>query len=276
MGDAPYYVWEQWKWRLVLEELRANDLDFVIHVGDIFWRPCSDEHYRWVLERLNALPHPVVYTPGDNETFDCWEPQSGGYTPQSRFERVREIFFADPSHSLGGERIAVAHQSGEFIENARWSRNGIVFATADVIGSFNGMKTYPARTPEDDAISRRRTEAAAVWVKETFAEATNAPAVVIAFHANMYSETRNEHTKVWEPFLTTLEDEAARFAKPVLVVHGDGHDYIVDRPFRARNITRMQAPGSPLVGWVRVVVRRRGAAPAFTFEPQVVPRWKYF
>ena len=37
----------------------------------------------------------------------------------------------------------------------------------------------------------------------------------------------------------------------------------------------LQVPGSPLVGWVRVVVDPGGAGP-FTFESHVVPRWKYW
>jgi hypothetical protein len=34
-------------------------------------------------------------------------------------------------------------------------------------------------------------------------------------------------------------------------------------------------PGSPSVGWVRVVVTP-GVQPSFTFEPRVVPGWKYW
>jgi len=277
MGDAPYTFWDELKWPLLLRELRSNELAFMVDVGDIFWRPCTDEHYRRILGDLNGLPYPVVYTPGDNETFDCWERGSGGFTPQSRFARVRQIFFANPSRSLGGAPMALAHQSGEFVENARWSRANVVFATVDIIGSKNGMQPFPARTPEDDAGARRRTDAAAAWVRETFAEAakSNAAAVVIGFHANMHAERRDDYTDAFEPFLSTLEQEAARFAKPVLVIHGDGHDYIVDRPLRAPNLTRMQVPGSPLVGWVRVVVRP-GATPSFQIEEHVVPRWKYF
>ena len=37
----------------------------------------------------------------------------------------------------------------------------------------------------------------------------------------------------------------------------------------------MQVPGSPDVGWVRVVVSL-GAAAFFSFEPRLVPRWKYW
>src|SRR5262245_34671002 len=101
MGDAPYYWWEELKFRLVLRELDANDLNFIVHVGDVFWRPCSDEHYREALGWLDGQRHPLIYTPGDNETFDCWEPGSGGYRPQDRFAAVRRIFFSHPARSLG-------------------------------------------------------------------------------------------------------------------------------------------------------------------------------
>src|SRR5204862_4984140 len=99
--------------------------------------------------------------------------------------------------------------------NARWTRNGYVFATVDMIGSANGMEAFPARTAEDDAASKRRTEADAAWVRATFAEATRTDArgVVIAFHANMHSEKPNDsYHSNFEPFLSTLQDEAARFA----------------------------------------------------------------
>jgi len=46
LGDAPYDVIEEMQYRLVLQSLEANDLSMVIHVGDIFWRPCTDELYQ--------------------------------------------------------------------------------------------------------------------------------------------------------------------------------------------------------------------------------------
>lgn len=277
LGDAPYYFWEEIKFRRVLRELNANDLAWAIHVGDIFWRPCTDGHYRQALGWLNSLRHPVIYTPGDNETFDCWEPRSGGYAPQERFARIRQVFFANPTRSLGQTPMPLVSQGGEFVENARWARDGIVFATADIIGSRNGMNAFPARTAADDAAVRRRSVAAAAWVREAFAEAAraNASAVVIGFHANPHLDQPATSRQEYEPFIAALEDEAGRFGRPVLLVHGDGHDYIVDHPLAQRNVTRMQVPGSPLVGWVRVVVRP-GAANPFAFEEHVVPAWKYW
>jgi hypothetical protein len=278
LGDAPYYAWEEVQYPLVLKELSSNDLAFVIHIGDIWWRPCTDDHYRQALGWFDAMGHPVIYTPGDNETFDCWEPGSGGYAPQERWAALRRIFFSHPTQSLGPTRIPLTTQGGEFVENARWTRDGIVFATVDLIGTRNGMRKFPARTPADDAAARRRTEAAAAWTRDAFAEAarTNARAVVVGFQANMGLENpRDDYRNAFEPFLTTVEQEAARFERPVLLVHGDGHVYIVDHPLRAKNLTRMQVPGSPLVGWVRVTVRNDATNP-FAFEEHVMPRWKYF
>lgn len=276
-GDAPYYAWEVPRFRVVLREVDGNDIAWLLHVGDIFWRPCTDEHYRWVLSHLDSLRHPVIYTPGDNESFDCWEPGSGGYAPQDRFARIRQIFFSNPTHSLGKNPMPVASQAGEFVENLRWIRSGIVFATVDMIGSENGVKPFPARRAGDDAASRRRTETAAAWVRETFAEAkrANASAVVLAFHAEMGWEKppSNPYRQAFEPFISTVEEEAAAFRRPVLLVHGDGHKYRVDHPLVLRNVTRMEVPGSPDVGWVRVAVKPDAPNP-FTFEKHIVPRWK--
>ena len=291
LGDAPYYSHEELQFRLVLHSLDQNDLSFVIHVGDIFWRPCTDEHYRKALDRFNGLRHPVIYTPGDNEWTDCWEQGSGSFQPLDRLESIRRIFFSDPTHSVGGNRLSLVTQAGrepypEFVENARWVHEGIVFATAHIVGSKNGFEPFPARTVADDQAAKRRTEAAAAWVRETFAEARklNASAVVISFHASADLEEPHdeEYRQAFDPFILTIEEEAEQFARPVLLAHGDGHDYTIDHPLVRRatgrlleNVTRLQVPGSPRVGWVRVVVTP-GAQQPFSFDEHVVPRWKYW
>jgi len=282
LGDAPYYVWEELQFDLVRQALDDHDLRFVLHVGDIFWRPCTDEMYRRTHGWFNGLRHPVIYTPGDNEWADCWEVGSGGFPPLDRLDRIREIFFPNPTRSLGGGSLALDSQSSreayaEFVENVRWAHEGIVFATVHLVGSENGRDAVEAR---------RRTEAAAAWVRETFAdaEAQRAAAVVIGFHGNPSFErpADDPDRAVFEPFLTALEENVERFGKPVLAVHGDQHEYIVDRPLvrrstghRLQGFTRLQVPGSPEVGWVRVVVTP-GGRPPFAFEEHVVPRWKYW
>jgi hypothetical protein len=290
LGDAPYYAWEDLQFKLVLQALEANDLGFVIDVGDIFWHPCSDDLYLKTLARFNSLRHPLIYTPGDNEWTDCWEPGSGSFAPLERLNRIRQIFFADPSQSLGRNRLALISQSssnrfGEFVENARWVQQGIVFATVDIVGSNNAMERFPSRTDADDVASKLRTEAAAQWVHEAFEEAriVNASAVVISFHANASLEEPDEPDRhFFDPFISIIEEETEKFARPVLLAHGDGHIYAVDHPLvrrttgrRLENLTRLQVPGSPKVGWVKVIVTP-GAENPFAFENHVVPRWKYW
>lgn len=291
LGDAPYYVWEDLQYAVVLQELDANDLSLVIQVGDIFWRPCSDKFYRRSLDWYNGLRHPVVFTPGDNEWSDCWEPGSGGYAPLERLDRLREIFFADPLRSLGGNPLTLESQGsdelfGEYVENARWQHSGLVFATVHLVGSWNGLANFEGRTADDDEAVAERTAAAVEWMRETFdvARARDASAVVLAFHANPTFDNPEDdrYRRTYEPFIEALEEEVERFGNPVLVAHGDDHDYTVDHPLvrrttgrRLDNLTRLQVPGSPLVGWVRVTVTP-GADEPFAFESNVVPRWKYW
>lgn len=291
LGDCPYYPWEELQFRLVLDSLDEHDLAWVLHVGDIFWRPCSEANYRKSLEHMNGIGHPVVYTPGDNEWTDCWEPGSGEYAPLTRLEKIREIFFASPRQSLGGVSLPLTTQAddavySDFVENARWTHENIVFATVHMVGTWNGKARFPGRTAEDDGYAERRTEAASAWIRETFAEAgtIEADAVVLAFHANPGFEepVDDPYRRTYEPFLTALEEETEAFGKPVLIIQGDDHEYLVDQPLHRRttgnlleNLTRLQVPGSPRVGWVRVTVTP-GTPPRFDFEKNVIPPWKYW
>jgi hypothetical protein len=273
MGDAPYNVLEEVRFRLVLRDLDAHDLTTVISVGDLFWRPCDDAMYQRARDQFNGLRHPVIYTPGDNEWFDCWEAGSGGYEPQERLGRLRQMFYTTPAHSLGGRKIPLASQP-DFIENARWTDHSLVFATVHLIGSGNGRWQFPNRTEDDVTASKTRTDAAAAWLRETFSEATsvNAPAVVVAMQGAPFDEEAKDR-EVFEPFLTTLREEAGRFGRPVLIAHGDHHQYTVDRQLGLANLTRLEVPGSPNVGWVRVTITPNAREP-FAFEPRVIPRWK--
>ena len=268
----------------------AHNLSWVLHIGDIFWRPCTDDHYRTALDRFNSLRHPVIYSPGDNEWTDCWEPGSGSFARASASPPCAR----SSSPTLVGASAAGAFRSrpnqtariGEFVENARWSHAGVTFATVHLVGNGNGAQPFPARTAADDEEVRRRSEAGAAWLRETFAEAAAAvtPAVVIGFHGTLGFGLPMEHVgrRGDEPFAAALEEEVERFGKPVLAVHGDDHEFTVDHPLVRRttgrwlaNFTRLEVPGSPHVGWVRVVVTP-GVAQPFAFQPLVVPRWKFW
>ena len=286
MGDAPYFLWEDLQYKLLLKQLDSSDLHFVAHIGDLFWRPCSES----MLERsrgwFDSLRHPLIFTPGDNEWTDCWEPGSGGYDPLERLAALRKIFYDHPERSLGKNPLPLQHQAGEFIENARWEHDGVLFATLHLVGSYNGYIPFEGRTKQHDRAAEERTAAAVEWLQESFhqADRNGARAIVLFFHANLSLESSEAHAerKTYDPFILALEELVELSSRPVLAIHGDDHELTIDRPLRRRTtgeplpqFQRLQVPGSPDVGWVRVVIPP-GPQPEFQFDVTIVPRWKYW
>ncbi|HKT80709.1 MAG TPA: hypothetical protein VJP86_10855 [Vicinamibacterales bacterium] len=288
LGDAPYYPWEDWQYPLVLRDMNDHDLAFSIHVGDIFWRPCSDDRYARSRRWFDGLKHPLVYVPGDNEWADCWTVQEGRFDPLDRLNQLRRTLYPHPGVSLGRAMPLQTQSSqaefSEFVEHARWSYGGIVFATIHVVGSGNFTRPFSTRSDVDDRETERRLRASLAWLHETFQDArTNqAAAVVVAFHADPGFDWPSAARVPFQPLLDAFEDEAAEFVKPVLFIHGDSHKFTVDQPLISRhsgkaltNVTRLEVPGSPDVGWVRVLVSA-DATPSFMFSERLVPRWKYW
>ncbi len=190
---------------------------------------------------------------------------------------LRQVFFAE-ARSLGAVPMPLTRQAdvSEFdamVENARWTQGGVVFATLDVPGSGMGFTINDA-VRANEAIARNRANVE--WLKATFALATEqgAPAVVIALHAGMFDDADggtfsnkalrggDEGPYFWVAL--ALRDLAAQFGKPVLLINGDYHDLVIDRPFMVSqgesrpplyaNITRVQVYGAPELKAVRISV----------------------
>lgn len=265
-GDGPYYFWERGRFDDLLADVERADVSWLLHVGDILDGPCSDEAYARRLAQFNALRHPVIYTPGDNEWTDCHGARSGAYAPLERLAALRRVFFATPGRSLGGHSMPLTSQAGDsafagFPENVRWTFGGFVFATVHVVGSDNGWERFPERSVDADAEVRQRTAAGLAWIDSAFAvaTATSARGVVLALHADL--GLGPEHTDGGhQRFVDALEGHVAEFAGPVLLIHGDSHQYRLDHPLADSsgrvyaNFTRLETFGSPDIGWVRVVV----------------------
>jgi hypothetical protein len=121
-------------------------------------------------------------------------------------------------------------------------------------------------------------------MREALARARQAQAraVFLAFHADLSLELPVDDPRrtPFEPFVGALEEEAERFPGAVVIAHGDDHEFTVEKSLvrrttgrRLDNVTRLEVPGSPDVGWVRVVATPAAAEP-FAFEAHVVPRWR--
>jgi hypothetical protein len=232
---------------------------------------------------MDAVPHPVVYVPGDNEWTDCHDRSQGGYDPLDRLALVRRTFFTNPTQSLGATPMPLQTQAAEpgfaeFPENHRWRRGGFVFVTLHMVGSANGAKRYDGKPPAADSEAVRRMQADIAWMHEAFdtARATGAKGVVVAFHAEIgltpdYADARD----AFADFLAHLQHECSTFGGQVVVIHGDSHHERVDHPSVTGDptrFTRIETYGSPRVGWMRVVIDSV-AGKVVRVEPRRFRRW---
>jgi hypothetical protein len=272
IGDAPYKPREEAPFERMLERIDREDVAFTIHVGDIGAgrATCTDAGFEKRFRQLDRSRHPLIYTPGDNEWVDC---RSMGFDVLDRLARLREVFFAD-SQSMGITKMSLETQGdivagcGAYPENRAWSRSGIRFITINVPGSSNNVGYDVA----SDAEARCRNAANRRWITRAAEESRSAGtrALVIAMQANPWFTRK----RVFDDVLDAIERASRTLGKPVLLVHGDTHNYQVDQPFAdatgaaIANITRVETYGSPIVGWVKVTVDPAGPR-TFSFAPHI-------
>jgi len=285
-GDGPYRIWETNRFRNVIKDINRADVAWLIHVGDLFWYPCSDGNYRRSVKAINSVQCPVVYTPGDNEWADCYDMIAGSYAPLERLGFLRRTFFPRPGRTLGAHTMGVTTQGenpawSEFVENVRWVRGGFVFATMHMVGSDNALESYAERAHESDTEVKRRTDAGIAWMEETFAlaMADSLSGIVLAMHGDPGVSSEMPTTTGYGAFVHRMEVLVKEFGRPVLLIHGDSHIQRLDKPLllgpreeRLANFTRLETFGSPDIGWVRVVVDSV-AGRIVDVEPRRMPRW---
>lgn len=265
MGCMPYVGLEQ-PYERLLAEINRQAPAFAVHLGDTqagSAKP-TEERMKQVKAWFNTVECPLVYTPGDNEWTDV---HRSGEDPLAWLGKIRATFFAK-EESLGKRPMPLVTQRRDwahekFVENARWTHGGVVFATLHIVGSNNNLD--PKR-PEAVQEFRERDEANRAWVKATFAEAKTkqAPGVVLFFQAQPFGAAVNAKTGVesgFVEFLDVVEREAKAFAKPVLLVHADEHRYRNEPGVRFRpgdeplsNVTRLETFGDKNIHGVLVVV----------------------
>ncbi len=197
----------------------------------------------------------------------------------SSLANIRSVFFAD-NKSLGTNPIELMRQAdvsefGDMVENAIWTHEEVLFGTVHVTGSGNNF-FINNRERALEAIARNKANVE--WIKRIFGEAReiDAKAVVIALHASPFEFSNRRDGEFTGlavrggangPFhwiVLAIRDLGAAFERPVLMVHGDYHEFEIDRPFlvyageseppKYANITRLQVYGAPEIKAVRVSV----------------------
>lgn len=267
IGDVPYGAAQVAAFPGWIDALNAApSLDLVVHVGDIKSGSsrCDDEYFARIAAFFADLRDPLVYTPGDNEWTDCHRPNNGGYDPLERLAAIRRTFFAEPGVTLGGRKKQVLAQPG-YPENVLWLQSRAAFAALHVVGSNNGLAPWTgqtAPTAAQRAEAEGRIAAALAWIDRAFdtAQANGARGVVLAMQADTF-EFDNETLEGFAGILARIEARAVAFAGPVLLLQGDSHSYVEDRPLpRAPNVTRIVIEGSATASeWLELTVDPRGA-----------------
>lgn len=235
----------------------------VIHVGDIHSgsQPCTRAYDLSIFGLWTVFQKPLIYTPGDNEWSDCTkkneEPGSDNDDvmthpdlPLENLALLRQIFFAHPGVTLGGQPMHVLSQAkvfdhrqptdAQYVENVMWQQGKTTFVTLDIPGgSNNDIDPWYAAThsapwnPDQQAEMEQRTAADIRWLHAAFekAEDDDAGNVVIIGQADMWDTTdAATHQTNYEPIVAAMASNALSFGKPVLYLNGDSHVYRSDDP----------------------------------------------
>ena len=241
-GDMPYNLGDEEKMIRLLDAAGQEDFQFFVHVGDFKSGVsfCDDASIRRAFSILQALPVPVVYTPGDNEWTDCHRQSCGQYDPLERLDFLREVFFGDKT-TLKLDRLNTVHLSErkefeKYPEIYRFTKNGILFVVLHIIGSNNNrVPERPSTLPEYES----RNAANLFFLKQSFhlTENDDVKGLVLILHGNPgFENTPWNETGSWKEgsgfrdFLESLYERLQDFRKPVLCIHGDSHYFRVDKP----------------------------------------------
>lgn len=257
LGCMPYGRENFPAYERLLREIDRYAPAFVVHCGDTKAgaEPPTDVFLVQVRRWFDQLDSAVMYTPGDNEWTDVHRPEAGGHDPLVWLAKVRSTYFAEEK-SLGRRPIALVTQRrdpafAKFVENARWVRDRVVFATVHVVGSNNNCQP---NVPGAMAEFEERDRANVAWVQAAFADARrlDAAGVALFFQANpLGGLDRTDRRSGFTQFLQTIEAEARGFQRPVLLVHADEHRYRLERGVSLSrggdplpNVTRLETFGA--------------------------------
>lgn len=278
-GEANYPAFER-----LIAEINRHAPAFTVHCGDTKGggeRP-TEEFLLRMKTWFDAFDGPLIYTPGDNEWTDVHRESNGRQDPLVWLGKVRATYFSE-ERSLGRRPLPLVTQRrdprfAKFVENARWTVGGVVFATVHVVGSHNNHNPDLPGAMEEFALRDAANEA---WVRAAFAQAreTNAPGLALFFQAQPFAYTYGQDGRMpgFRRFLDTVEAEARAWGKPVLLVHADEHRYRLEQaiPFErggdpVPNVTRLETFGAGDIHGVLVTVDP--ASPqVFLAGPLLVP-----
>ncbi len=246
MGDVPYKAGEEILLAKQLTELPA-DCRYVFHVGDIQSgpvAPVTEDRYKQVAGILKQSPKQVFIVPGDNEWNDAPN------VDEAWTFWMRNLYRLDESWKT---TLNVERQK-ERVENLAFVDGGVLFVGLNLVGG----------RVHDAAEWKMRHQQNVDWINAQFTRhMDDVGAAVIFAQANP--------AKPHQDFVDGLVKAANTFKKPVLFLHGDGHKWLKDVPFAAKNILRVQVDMGGIAPPLKVTVQPDAAEP-FAFDRRLPDR----
>jgi hypothetical protein len=280
IGDTPYGAAQIADHPNLVAKINADPaVSRTIHLGDIKngSTRCDNEYFDLIFRDYTKFRMPLVYTPGDNEWTDCHRANNGAYDPLERLARVRQVFFATPGLTLGAfaEVLPQSDFPGyeAYPENTIWFDAGVAFGVVHAVGSNNSTPPWytddTTGTKQDnpaarDAERNARNQAGLAWIDELFelAKSQKAAAVVLGMQADTFADGASSG---FVDTIRLLAAHARAFAKPVLLLQGDTHVYLTDKPLEnghagygvtepVPNLTRIVVQGQTTTEYIRLKI----------------------
>ncbi|GAB2909971.1 hypothetical protein GCM10027047_05210 [Rhodococcus aerolatus] len=294
-GDMPYGDLGRAQYPAVLADMNAHPLAFSLFDGDMKngSEPCyaafdgsaqaagKPDVYLAERDAFSTLRAPVIATPGDNEWTDCDRPATKGPTfdANGRLAYERQVFFSS-GRSQGRVQVPLTQQSAQYPENQAGVVGPVVYATVNVPGSDNNFAVSPVDgdVAEAQAEYAARNPANLAWINAAFdtAEKQGSKGVVLTIQADMFPSTNGgAPSSHFADTIRTIAKRGAAFGGQVLLVNGDSHSFLQDKPFSddagnvIQNITRVTTFGSAQDHWVSMTVNPNDPQ-VFTVHQHVV------
>jgi hypothetical protein len=239
-ADTPYTHAESQNLPHKLTEIDERS-KFIVHLGDIKSGnpPCTEKMYSDVSDIFSKSKIPVFIVPGDNEWNDCNDPDLAWQYWTKYFMHFDQRW----PHELNVSRQINRPENFSFVYKK------VLFIGINIVGG----------RVHDKAEWKQRLDDNLEWTLKSLADQEEkVQKAVIIGHASP--------SKKHISYFNGLVNQSGIFSKPILYLHGDGHSWYKNRPFKkAKNILRVQLDRGAATITVTVT---KNDKPPFLFEPQ--------
>lgn len=162
---------------------------------------------------MKKIKAPTFIVPGDNEWNDC-------DNPDDAWKYWDEYFMG---FEKNWDPITKVKRQKERNENFAFKKNGVLLIGLNIVGGL----------VHDSLEWKIRHNQCAEWIDNQFKNNKDSVRAAVVLAQAYLNE---KHTDFTDRFLGICRE----FRKPVIFIHGDGHQWIYDNPWLEPNLIRIQ------------------------------------